>query len=72
VGVGPISQSDVQLAVPLGAKILGFNVRPSGGDVEAMAKQHGLDIRCVCVVGGVCLVLARCLPCCIWYVIMEV
>lgn len=45
MGVGPISQSDVQLAVPLGARILGFNVRPAGAEVEALAKQHGLDIR---------------------------
>ncbi len=44
VGVGPVSQSDVQLAVPLGAKILGFNVRPAGADVEALAKQHDVEV----------------------------
>ena len=47
VGVGPISQSDINLAGPLGAKVLGFNVRPSGADVEARAKEHGVDIRWV-------------------------
>eukprot|EP00887_Chlorella_sp_A99_P006846 scaffold2.g6846.t1 len=46
LGVGPISISDVQLAIPLGAKILGFNVRTAGADVDAQAKQKGLDIRC--------------------------
>lgn len=44
-----MSQSDVQLAVPLGAKILGFNVRTAAGDVEALAKQHGVEVRaCAC------------------------
>lgn len=42
--MGPVSQSDVQLAVPLGAKILGFNVRPAGADVEALAKQHDVEV----------------------------
>ncbi|PRW44490.1 translation initiation factor [Chlorella sorokiniana] len=45
-GVGPVSHSDVQLAVPLGARILGFNVRSAAGDVEDVAKMHGIDIRC--------------------------
>ncbi|KAL4420178.1 hypothetical protein ABPG77_008314 [Micractinium sp. CCAP 211/92] len=52
VGVGPVSQSDVQLAVPLGAKILGFNVRPAGADVEALAKQHDVEVRCQRVIYG--------------------
>jgi hypothetical protein len=48
VGVGPVSQSDVQLAVPLGAKVLGFNVRTAAPDVDALAKMHGVEV-CVCV-----------------------
>ena len=52
VGVGPVSHSDVQLAVPLGAKVLGFNVRPAGADVEALAKQHGVEVRCQRVIYG--------------------
>ncbi|KAL4428155.1 hypothetical protein ABPG75_002244 [Micractinium tetrahymenae] len=52
VGVGPVSQSDVQLAVPLGAKILGFNVRPAGADVEALAKQHDVEVRCQRIIYG--------------------
>lgn len=54
MGVGPVSQSDVQLAVPLGAKILGFNVRPAGADVEALAKQHEVEVGpcCCCCADG--------------------
>lgn len=44
-GVGPVSHSDVQLAIPLGARILGFNVRSAAGDVEELAKMHGIDVR---------------------------
>lgn len=44
VGVGPVSHSDVQLAVPLGAKILGFNVRTAGGDVEQEANMHNVEV----------------------------
>lgn len=52
VGVGPVSQSDVQLAVPLGAKILGFNVRTAGADVDGQAKMHGVEVRCQRVIYG--------------------
>ena len=45
VGVGPVTHADVQLAVPLRARVLGFNVRPAPG-VDAEAKQHGIDVRC--------------------------
>ncbi len=44
MGVGPITLSDVQLAVPMGARILGFNVRTSGADVDSKAKQHGVEV----------------------------
>ncbi|KAL4858773.1 Translation initiation factor IF-2 [Chlorella vulgaris] len=52
VGVGPVSQSDVQLAVPLGAKVLGFNVRTAAPDVDALAKMHGVEVRCQRVIYG--------------------
>ncbi len=52
VGVGPVSQSDVQLAVPLGAKILGFNVRSAAADVDALAKQHDVEVSSSSVSGG--------------------
>lgn len=48
VGVGPVSISDIQLATPLGAKVLGFNVRPAGADVEAAAKREGVEVRACC------------------------
>ena len=54
VGVGPVSQSDVQLAVPLGAKILGFNVRTAAADVDALAKQHGIEVRQAARVRAAC------------------
>lgn len=43
--MGPVSHSDVQLAIPLGARILGFNVRSAAGDVEDLAKMNGIEVR---------------------------
>lgn len=45
VGVGPVSPSDVGLASPLGAVILGFGVKPASG-VEALAKRENVTLRC--------------------------
>ena len=42
-GVGPVTLSDVALAVPSGAKVIGFNVKVAT-DAEAEAKHHGVDI----------------------------
>ena len=42
-GVGQITLSDVSLAVPSGAKVIGFNVK-AAADAEAEAKAHGVDI----------------------------
>jgi translation initiation factor IF-2 len=42
-GVGPITYSDVALAVPSGAKVLGFNVKVAA-DAEAEAKARGVEI----------------------------
>lgn len=44
-GVGPVTLSDVSLAVPSGAQVLGFNVR-AAADAEAEAKQHGVAVHC--------------------------
>jgi len=45
VGVGPISKSDVALAAPFGAKVIGFNVR-AAAEAETEAKSHGVGIHC--------------------------
>ena len=42
-GVGPVTLSDVSLAVPSGAKVIGFNVKV-GADAEAEAKLHGITV----------------------------
>lgn len=42
-GVGPITLSDVGLAVPSGAKVIGFNVKVAA-DAEAEAKLHGVEV----------------------------
>lgn len=44
-GVGPVSLSDVALAVPSGAAVLGFNVK-AATEAEAEAKQHGVGLHC--------------------------
>jgi translation initiation factor IF-2 len=44
-GVGPVALSDVQLATPSGALILGFGVR-AAADAEAEARRHGLTLSC--------------------------
>ena len=42
--VGAITESDVMLAKASGAIIIGFNVKPEAR-VEALAEQHGVDVR---------------------------
>ncbi len=42
--VGPISESDVKLAVASSAIIVGFNVRPTA-KVKELAEQEGIEIR---------------------------
>jgi translation initiation factor IF-2 len=44
-GVGPVALSDVQLATPSGALVLGFGVR-AAADAEAEARRHGLTLSC--------------------------
>lgn len=69
-GVGPVSHSDVQLAIPLGARILGFNVRSAAGDVEDLAKMHGIEVgsHCgrSCAAGHGCLSAAAVMCCRAW------
>ena len=43
IGVGPITSSDVDLAVPFGCEIVGFNVKIAS-DAESKAKQKGIRI----------------------------
>lgn len=43
MGVGPITSSDVDLAVPFGSEIVGFNVKVAA-DAELKAKQKGVRI----------------------------
>ena len=48
-GVGPISDSDVQLAITANSFILGFNMRPITS-ARRMAEGHGVDIRTYSVI----------------------
>jgi len=43
-GVGGITENDVNLAIPAGALIVGFNVRPSA-EARALAERSGVEIR---------------------------
>jgi translation initiation factor IF-2 len=43
-GVGGITENDVNLAIPAGALIVGFNVRPSA-EARASAERAGVEIR---------------------------
>jgi translation initiation factor IF-2 len=43
-GVGGITENDVNLAIPAGALIIGFNVRPSA-EARALAERAGVEIR---------------------------
>ena len=43
VGVGPITSSDVDLALPFGGQIVGFNVK-TAPDAQATAKSKGITI----------------------------
>ncbi|KAJ7537975.1 hypothetical protein O6H91_11G030200 [Diphasiastrum complanatum] len=44
-GVGPVSQSDVDLAEACGACIVGFNVRSIGGAIDAAARRAKVVLR---------------------------
>jgi translation initiation factor IF-2 len=44
-GVGPISESDVNLAAVTEAIIIGFNVRPDSPATKQLAEQQGVDVR---------------------------
>lgn len=44
-GVGPVSASDVALAIPFGGLIVGFNVK-SASEAERDAKKGGVKITC--------------------------
>lgn len=43
VGVGPITCSDIDLAVPFGGRVVGFNVK-TASDADALAKSRGVMI----------------------------
>lgn len=43
-GVGPITESDIQLAASSGAFILGFNMRPLTS-ARKLAEQQGIDVK---------------------------
>jgi len=43
-GVGAITENDVNLAIPAGALIVGFNVRPNA-EARALAEREGVEIR---------------------------
>ena len=43
-GVGGITENDVNLGIPAGALIVGFNVRPSA-EARALAEREGVEIR---------------------------
>ena len=43
-GVGGITENDVNLAIPAGALIVGFNVRPSA-EARSLAERAGVEIR---------------------------
>lgn len=44
VGVGGISESDINLAVASGAMVVGFNVRAEGS-ARRVVEEHGVDMR---------------------------
>ena len=43
-GLGAITTSDVDNAISMGAKIVGFNVKPANGAVDSQAKQKDIQI----------------------------
>lgn len=43
-GLGPISTADVDMAVGMGATVLGFNVKNSNSAVVSRAKQKGVAV----------------------------
>lgn len=44
-GVGPVSQSDVDLAETCGALIVGFNVRSMASAIDAAARLAKINVR---------------------------
>ncbi len=44
-GVGPVTESDVNLAAVTDAIVIGFNVRPDSPATKQVAEQQGVDIR---------------------------
>lgn len=44
VGVGPVSEGDVQLAAASGGKVVAFNTKVAGAAVEAEAKSTGVEV----------------------------
>jgi translation initiation factor IF-2 len=44
-GVGPVTESDVNLAAVTDAIVIGFNVRPDGPQTKQVAEQQGVDVR---------------------------
>lgn len=50
VGLGPISQSDVDLAQACGACIVGFNIRSPPASVTQAATRANIKVQTVCYV----------------------
>ena len=44
-GVGPVTESDVNLAAVTEAIVIGFNVRPDSPATKQLAEQQGVDVR---------------------------